>query len=165
MMSFLNNIIVCFFVIFQILSFTLFSLAANLDAPIIEKPTIRSEITRGRQSIQPCNKKGSEALFQMQSYQDCIDGILSSAAINGSSTPPFQLGIHFEAFINMAIAYNALVTGGSATESQHALTNLQFLQYQDLLKHVEISTEDVCKVTNLSCPNVKALLDSWKGQS
>jgi hypothetical protein len=164
MVSFLKITIICFFVIFQMFSFTLFSLAANLDAPIIEKPTIRSEITRGRQSIQPCDKAGT-VVSQMQSYQDCIDVVLSSAARNGSSTPPFQLGIHFEAFINMAIAYNILVTGGSATKLQHALTNLQFLQYQDLLKQVEISTEDVCKVTNLSYPNIKALLDSWKSQS
>ncbi len=165
MLSFLNNTIICLFVIFQMFSFSFFSLAANLDAPVIEKPTIRSEITRGRQSIQPCDKAGTVVLFQMQSYQDCIDGVLSTAARNSSSTSPFQLGIHFEAFINMAIAYNSLVAGGSATKLQHGLTNIQFLQYQDLLKQVEISTEDVCKVTNLSYPNIKALLDSWKGQS
>ena len=165
MLSFLNNIIVCFFVIFQMFSSPLFSLAANLDAPIIEKPTIRSEITRGRQSIQPCNKEVTEVYRQMQFYQDCIDEVLSSAAKNGSSTPAFQLGIHFVAFINMAVAYDTLVKSGTATESQHAITNLQFLQYQDLLKQVEISTEDVCKVTHLNCPSIQALLDRWKGQS
>jgi hypothetical protein len=165
MLSFLNKTIICFFVIFQMFSPTIFALAANLDAPIIEKPTIRSEITRGRQSIQPCDKAGTVVLFQMQSYQECIDGVLSAVASNGSSTSPFQLGIHFEAFINMAIAYNSLVKGGSSTKLQHALTNLQFRQYQDLLKQVGISTEDVCEATHLNCPNIKELLDSWEGQS
>ncbi|MDP1769741.1 MAG: hypothetical protein Q8L74_13200 [Nitrospirota bacterium] len=164
MLSFLNNIIICFFVIFQMFSFTLLSLAANLDAPVIEKPTIRSEITRGRQSIRPC-ERNSALLTQMQSYKDCIDEVLSTAARNGSSTSPFQLGIHFEAFINMAIAYNSLVTVGSATKLQHALTNLQFHQFQDLHKQVGISTEDLCEVTKRNCPNLKELLDTWNGQS
>ena len=144
---------------------TLFSLAVNLDAPIIEKPTIRSEITRGHQSIQPCDKAGTVVLFQMQSYRDCIEGVLIAVARNGSSTSPFRISIRFEAFINMAIAYNALVIDRSATKLQYALTNLQFIQYQDLLKKVGISPEEVCEITHQNCLEIKEVLDSWKDQS
>jgi hypothetical protein len=155
MLSF-PNFTLCL-VVLQMVGATELALAVSLDAPITEKPTIRSEVKRGRQAISTCETHSP--VVQSQAYAACINEVLATAAKYGTSTSPFQLGIRYEAFIMLATAHNAMTKSGLADEGP---TLVQFAHYAELLNEVGITTEDVCEIARKNCSPIKELMDPWK---
>ena len=152
----LPNLTLCLLVM-QMLGATELAVAVNLDAPVAEKPTIRSEVKRGRQAISTC--EGHSPVVQSQAYAACVNEVLATAAKYGTSTSPFQLGIRYEAFIMLATAHNAIAKSGLADEGPALV---QFAHYAELLKEVGITTEDVCEIARKNCSPIKELMDPWK---
>jgi hypothetical protein len=158
----LQIIMFCLFIGVEILGSTEIAFSANIEAVVSEKPTIRSEIMRGLQSIEPCLK--DSLIPQPKVYADCITEVVSTAARNATSTSPFQLGIHFEVFVNMWRAYSVHRETDSAYPYESAVfsTSSQFTRYEELLKEVGITTDDLCLITKENCSFIKELMDSWK---
>ena len=151
------RILILFLIVIHIVGATELALAANIDAPLTEKPTIRSEVKRGRQAILTCEPHGP--VVQSQAYAACINEVLATAAKYGTSTSPFQLGIRYEAFIMLATAHNAMTKNGLADEGPALV---QFAHYAELLKEVGITTEDVCQIAKKNCFPIKELMDPWQ---
>ena len=151
------HIIILHLVLIQMLGPTEFAIAANLDAAVSEKPTIRSEVKRGRQAISTC--EAHSPVVQSQAYAACINEVLATAAKYGTSTSPFQLGIRYEAFIMLATAHHAIA---KSTLADEGLPLVQFAHYAELLQEVGITTEDVCQIARKNCSPIKELMDPWK---
>jgi hypothetical protein len=65
--------------------------AADLNAPLVDRPTLGSEIKRGWDAATDCNLHNLEALADGQ----CISEASSTAQQQHSSYKPFELGLYF----------------------------------------------------------------------
>lgn len=138
--------------------------AANLDAPLTQKPTIptiRSEIDRGRDASQSC---GLAVVSRTKQYIACIDRVIGTAAANNSSTPPFQLGVYSQSFIDVAIAYDVLQKQQTASNFQQVLTKRQYLLYQRAALKIGVSTGEVCEAIKIDCSKFKEMVHFWESQ-
>ena len=66
--------------------------AADLDAPLNDRPTLGSEIERGWRAATDCNLKNIANALE---YVDCIDGTASKAQQEHSNANPFLLGLYY----------------------------------------------------------------------
>jgi hypothetical protein len=135
------------------------SVAANLDDPGANKPTIRSEILRGRYATLTCDP----VIMEMAEYETCIEHVLTTAAVNNAISPAFMVGLTWSAFYGDALRVQ-VAQGRQKTPSQAelAITKKAFDAYQLYAKQTGVATEQLCEVTGLNKQTCAMYLDMVK---
>lgn len=66
----------------------------NLDAPLDSRPTLRSELNRGRAAAFDC---GLHHFDDMLDHSACVDHVISEAVQRVPNATPFMVGAYFQA--------------------------------------------------------------------
>ena len=127
------------------------SMAADLNAPVVPKITIKSEIQRGGDAAFRCLIKTHT---EWPAFSSCIDEALSAETQRNTITDPFRLGFYYRAYDFM---------GSIEKVRQDIRENEQFLQEQafyyktqgQLRKSLHLSQSDICHA--LEIPNCTGL--------
>jgi hypothetical protein len=127
------------------------SMAADLNAPVVPKITIKSEIHRGGDAAFRCLIKTHT---QWPDFSSCLDEVLSEETQRNTITDPFRLGIYYRASYFM---------GTIGQVRQDLRENGQFVQEEgfyyktqgELRRSLHLSEIDICHA--LEIPTCSAL--------
>jgi hypothetical protein len=89
--------------VFAILFFVQMAPAADLDAPITAKPTIRSEFLRGNSAGGDCFQARPLGSVDWLPIANCISNVVSIETRANRISDPFKLGIYYSAVVDMEI--------------------------------------------------------------
>jgi hypothetical protein len=116
------------------------SMAADLNAPVVPKVTIKSEIKRGDDAAFRCLMKTH---MGWPDFSSCLDEVLSAETQRNTISDPFRLGFYYRAYDSMS---NIGKVRGNLRE------NGQFMQEEgfyyktqgQLRKSLHLSENDIC---------------------
>jgi len=121
--------------------------AADLNAPVERKITVKSEIIRGYFGALDCNKPDSMNWLKVV---ECIGGVVSKETSQNTVSDPFKFGIYHEAYFNLWILKNATlsVERVDLLKNPAFRTSYQFFynQSETLRKTLGLSFDDICSV-------------------
>jgi hypothetical protein len=84
------------------------SMAADLNAPVVPKITIKSEVQRGGGAELDCVLKTHSHWLD---FAICIDGVVSAETQRNTITDPFRLGLYYRAYQSMGSIIETYVSG------------------------------------------------------
>lgn len=128
--------------ILALLPFTAFS--ADLDAPVTQKPTIRTEIERGQSMAVSCQSRNTDAYTV---YTTCIDGIITRANAAGNASDPFKLGVYSSAWEMTSIQLEVYEANSYNPQKVASMKQLGWFYYvwsNDILKKLQMTSAQLC---------------------
>jgi hypothetical protein len=123
--------------------------AQDLDAPLNTKPTIRTEIERGRDAASACTYgPGTDYV----AYTDCIDAITTQASASGTSSDPFKLGVDSNAWEQTDIVIHLYIENNSYPDQVADMKKFGWFYYSStnkLEKKLGLNNKKLCQVTQV----------------
>ena len=121
------------------------SMAADLNAPVVPKITIKSEIQRGGDAAFHCLIKTH---FVWLDFTNCLDEVQSAETQRNTITDPFSLGFYYRAYDLMGTIRKATP---EVRESGLFVKREQFYfkTQGQLRKSLQLSGNDVCQALEL----------------
>lgn len=118
--------------------------ADDLDRPVSEPTTVRSELLRGQQLASFCSGP---------SYFDCIEQALKTQLERRTATEPFQLGLYFQGTVTADIVMN-VYKSNLAFQACKAITS----KAHDLENKLSITDENLFSLFQLNKTAVSDIL-------
>jgi hypothetical protein len=122
----------------------------GLDAPVSNKPTVRTEIKRGEGASLDCFLK---TLTSFLNFSRCIDSVEDVNQQKSTLSDPFKLGLYIH---SLSVA-ERLAKNDDA--SQVALWRKETAR---IMKARKLSDKDICSVSDMKCDVVKEIVSQAK---
>ncbi len=149
--------------IFAALCTPTMAMAASLNEPVVDKPTIGSEIRRGYESAALCEEfRRSEALDR------CFKRVEAEDAAKRTTYAPFRIGLRLGSLLRQDGFYRALDETADRTldaKAERAAANLHALQDASDVKiysrELGISLDQVLDAARHDSPTVRDRIKFW----
>lgn len=124
---------------------------ARLDNPVVvPKATVQSALVRGHVAAQSClGLLGLKAALPrvVDPFDECMDRILSEAAVDNTLTKPFEAAVLFDAFAPRAIGYDngkREKEGPAALQMDRVLGQIAFSRLLPGVNELGLTAAQVC---------------------
>lgn len=153
----------------QVFAITLFCLSAtanssDLDSPIVNKPTVRTEINRGYEAAFDCslhNAGNPRGEFR------CVSGVVSYNQQNNTSTPAFKTALYFSSWQSSKGGYDVARKFNVELRDYLFNVNAFFEDFKDARKESSISVLMLCearKIEKIYCDEVIKDVANWEAK-
>jgi hypothetical protein len=150
------NITLCVFATALIFARQAFA-ASDLDKPIEQtRPTIRTEIYRGREASGVCGNNTAR-------LWDCVHAIQNKNVQQNTASDAFNAGLFFNIWLIASIHVTAVkkVTG---QDEDVELAMQFFKEMKEYQTKLRIDNQALCEATRVSCKNVLPDMAEWESK-
>lgn len=140
---------------FAVVMVPLHAQTSKLDAPIITKPTVRSEIKRGESAAIQCMLKSS---LNYSVFMDCLNADQYSNEQKNTKSNPYLLGLSISAVDSVSVLSKHGLTNGQ----ENAWLRIWKKDIARIVKAYKLTDKDLCGVFSLNCEEVERIVSSAK---
>jgi hypothetical protein len=122
----------------------------GLDAPVSNKPTVRTEIKRGEGASLDCFLK---TLTNFLNFSLCIDAVEDVNQQKSTLSDPFKLGLYI---------HSLSVAERLAKADDASAVGLWRKETARIMKARKLSDKDLCSVSDMKCDVIKEIVSQAK---